>query len=121
MKRYGKQLRKREKRYSSAAGLSAPGFTASLTVPSIAGVLVTPQTALTFMAWYAAIRVITEDLASLPFCVFRRQQNGGSKIEPQHPVSTLFNWSPNGEVTDLNWREAYDGHVCGWGNGYAEI
>lgn len=121
MKRYGKSLKKREKRYSSAAGLSAPGFTASLTVPSIAGVLVTPQTALTFMAWYAAIRVITEDLASLPFMVFQRMRDGGSKVDARHPVSTLFNWSPNGEVTDLNWREAYDGHVCGWGNGYAEI
>jgi HK97 family phage portal protein len=121
LKRYGKALRNREKRYSSAAGLSAPGFTASLTVPSISGVLVTPQTALTFTAWYAAQKVITEDLSSLPFATFRTLKGGGSKIEKDHPVSTLFNWSPNGEVTDLNWREAYYGHVFGWGNGYAEI
>lgn len=113
--------RAKEKRYSSAAGLSAPGYTASLTTPSVAGILVTPQTALTFMAWYAAIRVITEDLASLPFVVFKRIKGGGSQIEPKHPVSVLFNWSPDGECTDLQWREAYDGHVCGWGNGYAEI
>jgi HK97 family phage portal protein len=121
LKRYGKNLRKKEKRYSSAAGLSAPGFTASLTVPSIAGVLVTPQTALTFLAWYAAIRVITEDLASLPFFEFERIQGGGSKLIRESAVSTLFNWSPDGEVSDLNWREAYTGHVCGWGNAYAEI
>jgi phage portal protein BeeE len=111
----------RERRSSSAAGLSAPGFTASLTVPSIAGVLVTPQTALTFLAWYAAIRVITEDLASLPFFQFQYMKGGGSKIIQQAPVSTLFNWSPDGECTSINWREAYDGHVCGWGNAYAEI
>jgi HK97 family phage portal protein len=117
-----KRARQREKReYSSGAGLSAPGFTASLTVPSIAGVLITPQTALTFMAWYAAIRVITEDLASLPFLAFLHQNDGGSKIQMGHPVSTLFNWSPNGEVTPIQWREAYTGHVCGWGNGIAEI
>jgi HK97 family phage portal protein len=112
---------KREARYSSAASLSAPGFTASLQVPSIAGVLVTPQTALTFTAWYAAQRVITEDLSSLPFCTFRHLEGGGSKIERDYPVSTLFNWSPDGETTDLNWREAYYGHVFGWGNGYSEI
>ena len=73
------------------------------------------------MAWYAAIRVITEDLASLPLMVFKRKPGGGATQEPQHPVSTLFNWSPDGESTDLQWRESYTGHVCGWGNGYAEI
>lgn len=113
--------RKEKRNYSAAANLAAPGFTASLQVPSIAGVLVTPQTALTFMAWYAAIRVITEDLASLPLMVFKRKEGGGATVEPQHPVSTLFNWSPDGEVTDLQWREAYTGQVCGWGNAYAEI
>jgi len=73
------------------------------------------------MAWYAAIRVITEDLASLPFCVFKKIPNGGSLVQEKQPVSQLFNWSPDGECTSINWREAYDGHVCGWGNAYAEI
>ncbi len=90
-------------------------------MPSIAGVLVTPQTALTFTAYYGAVRVITEDMASLPFMVFQRQADGGSKIEPDHPVSYLFRRSPDGETTPLNWRESYTSHVMGWGNGYAEI
>lgn len=122
MKRVPTILKRKEKRsYQAAANLAAPGFTASLQVPSIAGVLVTPQTALTFMAWYAAIRIITEDLASLPLMVFKRKPGGGSTQEPKHPVSTLFNWSPDGESTDLQWRESFTGHVCGWGNAYAEI
>ena len=65
--------------------------------------------------------MITEDLASLPFFQFQSIAGGGSKIVKDAPVSTLFNWSPDGECTSLNWREAYDGHVCGWGNAYAEI
>jgi HK97 family phage portal protein len=121
LKRIPTVLTRQKRNYSPAATLSAPGFTASLTVPSIAGILVTPQTALTFMAWYAAIRVITEDLASLPFVVFQKMDGGGSKIQWEHPVSQLFNWSPDGECNDLQWREAFTGHVCGWGNGYAEI
>ncbi len=122
MKRVPKILKRAEKRnYQSAANLAAPGFTASLQVPSIAGVLVTPQTALTFMAWYSAIRVITEDLASLPLMVFKRKEGGGATQEPHHPVSTLFNWSPDGETTDIQWRESFTGQVCGWGNAYAEI
>ncbi len=115
-------MKRRQKRgYSPAANLSAPGFTASLTVPSIAGILVTPQTALTFSAYYAAVRVITEDAASLPYMVFQRLKGGGSKAVPDHPVSELFNRSPDGETNDLNWRESYLSHVLGWGNGYAEI
>ena len=112
----------RQKRgYSPAANLSAPGFTASLTVPSIAGILVTPQTALTFTAFYAGTRVITEDMASLPYCVFKRIPGGGSKCEPNHPISYLFNRSPDGEVNDLNWREAWVAQCIGWGTSYAEI
>ena len=110
-----------EKRYSPAANLAAPGFTASMTAPSIAGVMVTPQTALTFSAYYAGVRVISEDVASLPLAMFQRLPGGGSKLELGHPVTRLFNRSPDGEVNDLNWREAQIGHILGWGNGYSEI
>jgi HK97 family phage portal protein len=110
-----------KRQYQAAATLSAPGFTASLTTPSIAGILVTPQTALTFSAYYAGVRVITEDLASLPFCTFQRIPNGGSKAVPSHPVSVLWNRSPDGESTSMNWREAWTGHCLGWGNAFAEI
>lgn len=123
MKRIPTILRKprQQRSYSPAATLAAPGFTASLTTPSVAGILVTPQTALTFTAYYAGVRVITEDLASLPFCVFKKIPGGGSKIDTAHPVSHLWNRSPDGEATSMNWREAWTGHVLGWGNAYAEI
>lgn len=125
-KRYPRFLRRmqeltRERRYSPAANLSAPGFTASMTVPSVAGVMVTPQTALTFSAYYAGVRVITEDLASLPLAMFRRLPDGGAALERDHPVSYFFNRSPDGECNDLNWRESWYHHALGWGNGYAEI
>ena len=92
-----------------------------MSIPSIAGILVTPQTALTFTAYYAGLRVITEDLASLPFFVFKHQKGGGATLEREHPVSELFNWSPDGECNDLNWRESFVSHALGWGTGYAEI
>lgn len=67
------------------------------------------------------MRVITEDLASLPFFVFQHQDGGGATLEREHPVSELFNWSPDGECNDLNWRESFVSHALGWGTGYAEI
>ncbi len=113
--------RARESRYSPAANLAAPGFTAALTVPSISGVMVTPQTALTFSAFYAGVHVITEDLASLPLAVFQRQKDGGTELIADHPVTYFFNRTPDGECNDFNWREAFASHVIMWGNGYAEI
>ncbi len=92
-----------------------------MTVPSVSGIMVTPQTALTFSAFYAAVRVISEDMASLPLAVFQKQKDGGTKLIEDHPVTYFFNRTPDGECNDMNWREAYASHVMTWGNGYAEI
>ena len=110
-----------QKRYASAASLAAPGFTAALTVPSVAGVMVTPQTALTFTAYYGAIKVISEDLCSLPLLPFRRKPGGGVELVPDDPLTRIFDWSPDGECSDFNWRESWVTHCLSWGNGYAQI
>lgn len=110
-----------EKRYAPAATLAAPGFTASMTVPSVSGIMVTPQTALTFSAFFGAIKVISEDLASLPLLEFQALPGGGCSVLPFSPISRLFDWSPDGECPDLNWRESWTSHVLSWGNAYAEV
>lgn len=113
--------RSAEKRYSPAANLAAPGFTASMTVPSVAGIMVTPQTALTFSAFFGCIKVISEDLSSLPLLEFQAVPGGGCTVLPYSPISQLFDWSPDGECPDLNWRESWLSHCLSWGNGYAEV
>ncbi len=92
-----------------------------MTVPSVSGIMITPQTALTFSAFYAAVRVISEDMASLPLAVFQKQKDGGTKLIQDHRVTYCFNRTPDGECNDMNWRESYASHVMTWGNGYAEI
>jgi HK97 family phage portal protein len=109
------------RRYSPAANLVAPGFTASMTVPSVAGVMVTPQTALTFSAYFACIKVICEDLSSLPLVEFQCRPGGGCEARPFSPISRLFGFSADNECPALNWREAWLSHCLSWGNGYAEI
>lgn len=111
----------REQRYSPAANLAAPGFTASMTVPSVAGVMVTPQTALTFSAFYGAVHVISEDVASLPLAMFQRSDTGRVELVRDHPVTYFFNRTPDGECNDFNWRESWISHVMSWGNGYCEV
>jgi HK97 family phage portal protein len=109
-----------ERRYSPAAGMVAPGFTASMTVPSVAGVMVTPQTALTFSAFFAAVRVIAEDLACLPMAIFQTKGNS-TRLATESPLNYLLCRSPDGECPAFNWFEAWIGHALSWGNAYAEI
>ena len=99
----------------SWGGLLAGGTMAN------SGVLVTPDRALALTAYYAAINRIATDVASLPWCVYRRRRDGSRQILPDHPVSKLIRESPDGETTSMRWRQAYMAHVLGWGNGYAEI
>ena len=109
---------------SSFATPGPTGWPGSLVTPSIAGIVITPQTALSFTAYFAGIRVISEDVASLPIAVFRRKPRGGQRLVKDHRLSWLLCRSPSGDarlMSSMQWREAWIGHCLGWGNGYAEI
>ena len=54
-----------------------PAFSEIFAAPTSAGPTVTPDTALRSTAVYAAVRIISESVASLPFILHRRLPNGG--------------------------------------------
>jgi len=85
------------------------------------GVDVTPESALSMLAVFACIRVLSEALAQLPLILYRRLPNGGKERATDDPLYTLLHDLPNGEMTSFSFRETLMGHLCGWGNGYAEI
>jgi HK97 family phage portal protein len=96
----------------------------ALAMPSVAGITVTPQVALTFTAVFAAINVISRDFASLPPAVYRKKRGGGRSPFPGHPVNRFLTREPNPgnpRSTALRFRQAIMAHTLGWGNGYAEI
>lgn len=88
---------------------------------SYAGNVVNEDTALTFGAVYACIRIISESVAMLPLLTYRRQKDGGKERAVNHPVYDLLHDEPNPEMTPLEFREVITSHVASWGNGYAEI
>lgn len=86
---------------------------------SAAGVPITDETARTVAAWYTAIRVISEDIAGLPFITYRR--NGRNKDRAtDHRVYGLLHDTPNPEMTAFVFRETLQAHLLSWGNAYAE-
>ena len=97
----------------------------SYLVPSgrrgLSGQNVTPESALSLTAAYAAINVISTDVASLPLKLYRKRRDGGRDEVTDDPRAALMTVSPDGETTSIRFRQAGMGHVLGWGNGYAEI
>ena len=88
---------------------------------SYAGNVVNEETALTFGAVFACIRIISESVAMLPLLTYRRQKDGGKERATNHPLYNLLHRSPNSEMTSFEFREVITSHVASWGNGYAEI
>lgn len=87
----------------------------------VSGVNVNERTALAYTALYAAVRIISETIATLPLKVFRRLPDGGKEVVVGHPVGEILHSAPNSELTAVAFWETILGHVLTWGNGYAEI
>lgn len=96
-----------------------PGAERIFVSPRQAGVLVTEDTAMTLAEWWACVSVISRTVASLPWAVFERSNDGRREVFGM--VSWLLNSQPNPEMSAFSFREALMAHALNWGNGYAEI
>ena len=88
--------------------------------PTLSGVTVSPDTALTLSSYFAAIRAISEDVAKLPLIVYRREERGKSRMSGT-PLYRLLHDEPNPEMSAMTFRETLMLHAISYGNGYAEI
>lgn len=85
-----------------------------------ANIVVTHEKALELSTCFACVRVISEDIAKLPWNVFQKTQERRIKMEGS-PLSRLLNTRPNPEMTAFTFREVMISWALTWGNGYAEI
>ena len=84
------------------------------------GQTVNQSTALQYSALWAAVRVISETVASLPFQVHRETEQGKEKAA-SHAVYDLLQSQPNPAMTAIVFREIMTGHLLTWGNAYCRI
>lgn len=87
--------------------------------PSSSGVQVDDQIALSCMAVYAAIRLMSETMGSLPLHVMRQTDMGKEKAL-DHPLYAMLHEQPNPEQTAMEWRETAMCHLLLRGNHYSE-
>ena len=85
------------------------------------GVAVTPETALSFSAVYAAVRILSESIASLPVNLYKLEDNGDRDIQKEHPVQKLLALEPNSLMTSYDFRQAVVANLVLKGNAYAFI
>lgn len=87
---------------------------------SLAGVSITPESALKYGPVFAAVRLISQSIASLPLHIYKRDGKNKERF-PKHPVNSLLHDSPNPEMTAIIFRELLSVHALLWGNAYAYI
>ncbi|MDD4890153.1 MAG: phage portal protein [Phycisphaerae bacterium] len=111
-----------DKRQSSGTYQPAQWFVDVITGgKSAAGLRVSQHTAMTFTPFWAAVRIISGTLASLPMILYRRNESGGRQRYQDHPVYDLLHNRPNPYMDPVTFIETRQAHVLTYGNGYAEI
>jgi HK97 family phage portal protein len=86
-----------------------------------AGVSVSEDSALDYSPVWAAVNLISSDVASLPLILYKRDPNGGKQRYSDAKLYRLLHDEPNPEMTSFSFREALQAHMLIWGNAYAEI
>lgn len=90
-----------------------------------AGVPVTPEGAMALSAYFAGIRIVSEDLGKLPWGVqlVTGEEDGLPTVldARDHAIDALIRTAPNREMTSQAFRELLIAWALGHGNGRAEI
>ena len=88
--------------------------------PYGAGTQITPDKAMTFSAVWAAIRLLSESVSTLPLNVFRTKPNGDKQLV-ENELSYLLRFQPNGYQNKIVFIEQIMMDLLTNGNSYIKI
>jgi HK97 family phage portal protein len=88
---------------------------------SKSGINITWKTALQYTTAQACMRIIAEDVAQLPFAVYRSLPTGGSEQAIDHPGHKLLKTKTNDDQTAFEAREQLAMHLVMTNNAYCYI
>lgn len=87
----------------------------------LSGVSVTDDTALEATSYFAGVRNVSEDLASLPLITYRRISEERRERDQLHYLYSILHDQPNEEIDSVTFVEAMQAHLMMRRNAYAEI
>lgn len=87
---------------------------------SATGEVINQLAALRVAAVWACVTILAEDVAKLPWHVYRRQPDGGKEIAEDHPLEALLQ-RPNDYQSSFEWKEQMMSALVLRRNAYAPI
>ena len=88
---------------------------------SSSGVKVSEDNSIGLTAVWAAVRVLSETISSLPLNVYRKDADGSKYVDEKIPLNLLLSVSPNTKYTSYTWRNTLMNSLLLWGNAYCFI
>ena len=88
---------------------------------TLSGVKVNEDRVNGLSAYYACLRVVSEDVGKLPLNVYRKTKGGGKEIDTDNPIQWLLHSEPNNFMTSMIWRASVTANALGHGMGYSHI
>ncbi len=92
----------------------------SMSGRSSSGVNVNVTSTYSLPAWWCAVRLISDTIASLPLHIYKRV-NDSKVIATDNPLYTILHDSPNSEQTAFQLRQTMQAHLLTRGNAYMQI
>lgn len=84
--------------------------------PTLSGVYVSEETALTHAAVYACNRVLAESIAALPIGLYKKTSNGDVELAEDEPEHVLLSRTPSDSYTSYTFRSTLQLHLGLKGN-----
>jgi HK97 family phage portal protein len=108
---------------ASSSDRSAWGdfFFEPVSVRSVSGMRVSPDSAMRLAAVYACVRILSETMASLPLVLYRARADGGKDRVTDHWLYRVLGKKPNRYQNPFEWREMLQGHLALRGNAFCQI
>ncbi len=88
--------------------------------PTVSGVRINEDIAMTFSAVFCAVRIIAETLATLPCRLIEQEDYRTFRNATDHPLYGLLHDEPNPEQDSMNWFDMQTAFMPQWGNSYSE-
>jgi len=88
---------------------------------TVTGRWLTPEGALSQVTLLSCVRLLSEQMSTLPWAAFRGSDQEGWSPATDSPVYTLLHDMPNPELTPAEMKMLTGVALCLWGNAYFEI
>ena len=86
-----------------------------------AGVPITEENSIKYLAVFSCVSLIAGDLASLPLILYQTGKDGSKKRATGERLYDILHNQPNKNTDSLHWREVGETHLLTWGNAYSEV